>query len=91
MLHFRVLAAAVIVAGLLTGCDDPTKAEILKKAEGADTKTLLEKALGQPKDVNKVGPLESWTYSAADGAVTFVIAGDQVTMSATSDTKPGSK
>jgi len=87
MVHFRHFVAVLGIAGLLAACGDPTKGEILKKAEGADTKALLEKALGQPKDVSKVGPLESWTYAAADGSVTFVIAGDRVTMSATSDSK----
>jgi hypothetical protein len=85
MLQFRPLAAAVVAVLLLTGCGDPTKEEILKRSEGADTKTLLEKALGRPDDVKKIGPLESWTYKAADGAVNFVIAGDRVTMSATED------
>jgi hypothetical protein len=85
MLQFRALTAALVVALLLTGCGDPTKEEILKKSEGADTKVLLEKALGRPNDIKKIGPLESWTYKAADGAVNFVIAGDRVTMSATEE------
>ncbi|TAK98488.1 MAG: hypothetical protein EPO08_18905 [Rhodospirillaceae bacterium] len=88
MLQFRTLAATLLIVGLLTGCGDPTKEEILKKSEGADTKTLLEKALGRPDDIKKLGPLESWTYRAADGSVTFVIAGDQVTISTTDDKKP---
>jgi len=88
MPQIRSLAAIIVLAGLLAGCGDPTKEEILKKSEGADTKTLLEKALGRPTDVKKVGPLESWTYRAADGAVTFVIVGDQVTMTSTDTKKP---
>jgi hypothetical protein len=88
MFQLRTLAAAFLIAGLLTGCGDPTKEEILKKSEGADTKALLEKALGRPADITKIGPLESWTYRAANGSVTFVIAGDQVTISTTDDKKP---
>ena len=83
MTRFRSLAAMLVLAVALAACGDPTKEEILKKSEGADTKALLEKALGRPTDIKKLGPLESWTYKAADGAVTFVIAGDQVTMSST--------
>ena len=80
---------ALLLAGLLlAGCGDPTKEEILKRSEGADTKVLLEKALGRPSDIKKLGPVETWTYRAANGAVTFVIAGDQVTLSTTSDEKP---
>lgn len=85
MLQFRALASALCLAVLLAGCGDPTKEEILKKSEGADTKILLEKALGRPNDIKKIGPLESWTYKAADGAVNFVIAGDQVTVTSTED------
>jgi hypothetical protein len=85
MLQFRPLIAVLVAVLMLTGCGDPTKEEILKKSEGADTKALLEKALGRPNDIKKIGPLESWTYKAADGAVNFVIAGDHVTMSATED------
>jgi hypothetical protein len=77
------MAAMLVLAVALAACGDPTKEEILKKSEGADTKALLEKALGRPTDIKKLGPLESWTYKAADGSVTFVIAGDQVTMSST--------
>ena len=85
MLQFRALAAALCLAIFLAGCGDPTKEEILKKSEGADTKALLEKALGRPDDIKKIGPLESWTYKAADGSVNFVIAGDQVTVTSTED------
>ena len=87
----RNLAAALVLAVLMTACGDPTKEDILKKSEGADTKALLEKAIGRPDDIKKIGPLESWTYRAANGAVTFVIAGDQVTLSTTADKKPDSK
>jgi hypothetical protein len=77
--------AAVMLAALLSACGSPTKEEILKKSDGADTKALLEKALGRPDDIKKVGPLETWTYKAANGSVSFVIAGDQVTLSTTAE------
>ena len=82
----RLLACALAL--VLAACGDPTKEDILKRAEGADTKALLERAIGRPNDIKKMGPLETWTYKAANGAVTFVIAGDRVTVSATSDEKP---
>ena len=80
--------SACVLALALAACGDPTKEDILKRAEGADTKALLERAIGRPNDIKKMGPLETWTYKAANGAVTFVIAGDHVTVSATSDEKP---
>jgi len=88
MVQLRTLATVFMLAVMLAGCGDPTKEEILKKSEGADTKALLEKALGRPTDIKKIGPLESWTYRAADGSVTFMIAGDQVTISTTDEKKP---
>lgn len=83
----------VVVGGLsllavLAGCDSlPTKAEILKKAEGLKTRAELEKALGQPNNLDKLGPLERWTYNAKDGTVVFTIIADSVTMSQTGDRK----
>ena len=62
------LALGVFLALLLAGCDrTPSKADLLKKAEGVKTKAELEKALGKPSDVEKIGPLEKWTYKASDG------------------------
>jgi hypothetical protein len=86
----RTLVAFAPLAVILAaaGCDrGPTKAEILKKAEGSATKADLEKALGQPANVDKVGPLETWTYNAADGTVTFTLLAGRVTLSATGDKK----
>ena len=60
------------------GCGPSTKHELLKKAEGVETKQALEAALGPPDDHNKLGPIETWTYRAEDGEVTFVITGDRV-------------
>jgi hypothetical protein len=79
---FKVLVSALALL-LLAACGDPSKGEIIKKAENATTKAELEKALGAPTEVDKVGPLEKWTYKASDGVVVFAIIGDTVTMKAT--------
>lgn len=78
---------AWLLAGLLllSGCFEDSKSEILAKAEQAGDKAGLRDALGEPDDVDKVGPLETWTYKASDGSVSFVIAGDTVTLSKTQD------
>ncbi|MBF0267673.1 MAG: hypothetical protein HQL44_03685 [Alphaproteobacteria bacterium] len=68
---------------LLIACGDPTKADIVKKSEGVETRAKLESVLGRPQSVDKLGPVERWTYKAKDGEVTFVITGDTVVLSAT--------
>ena len=76
--------AAGMAALVLAGCDQtPSKAEILKKAEGVKTKAELEKVLGKPAELDKVGPIEKWTYKASDGSVTYIIVADQVTLDMT--------
>ncbi|MGF1594566.1 MAG: hypothetical protein ACFCUW_14880 [Kiloniellaceae bacterium] len=70
---------------LLAACFEPSKGDILKKAQGVSTRADLEAALGSPSDVSKIGPLERWTYKASDGAVIFLLAGDRVTFEATAD------
>jgi hypothetical protein len=80
-------AAIALTAAAITACGDPTKEDILKKAEGIDTKQRLEQVLGAPDDIAKLGPVENWTYNAANGTVSFVIAGDTVTLSSTGDKK----
>lgn len=67
------------------GCGPPTKHEIVKKAEGVDTKQELEAALGAPDDIDKLGPVERWTYRASDGQVEYVITGDAVALESTRD------
>ncbi len=76
---------AFLLVFLLAGCFAPSKADIIKKAEGASTKADLESALGEPSEVSKIGPIEKWTYKAADGAVVFLLAGDSVTFEVTED------
>jgi hypothetical protein len=77
------LAVALVLA--IVGCGPDTKHEILKKVENIQTKADLEGALGAPDDRNKVGPIETWTYEASDGEVTFVITGKTVRLQTTSD------
>lgn len=69
----------------LAACFHSSKADILKKAEGADTKAELEAALGTPSEVSKVGPIEKWTYKASDGSVIFLITGDYITFEVTGE------
>lgn len=73
------LFAAVLA---LAACGEPTKKDILDKAENIETKADLEEALGAPDDISKVGPLERWTYQAEDGRVTFIITGERVSLKA---------
>jgi hypothetical protein len=73
----------VIPALVFVGCGPPTQHEILKKAEGVETKQDLEAALGAPDAVDKLGPIERWTYSASDGQVEYVITGDSVALEST--------
>ena len=72
--------AAACLAFLLTACGEPSKGEMIEKAEGADTKSALETALGKPDDVSKLGPIERWTYNASDGQVIFIITGETVAL-----------
>lgn len=82
----RFVAVAVLALPLLLGgCLEPDKADLLAKAEGVTTKAQLRDRLGQPDDVAKLGPVETWTYTAADGTVSFLIAGDTVTLTTTGE------
>jgi len=85
MRRFLNLFAALALASLLAGCFGESKADLLKKAEGVDTTAQLEAALGAPDEVDKLGPLEQWTYEATDGKVVFAIVGGKVTLEATAD------
>ena len=78
--HRRPLLAALALAATLAlgGCFEDSKAVIVKKAENATTKAELRAELGEPKTLNKVGPLEEWVYEASDGVVRFPILGDRV-------------
>ncbi|MBI2218983.1 MAG: hypothetical protein HYU51_16985 [Candidatus Rokubacteria bacterium] len=67
---------------LLVACGPPTKEQMVEKARSVETRAQLEKALGRPDDIAKLGPVETWTYRAKNGQVVFVIVGDRVTMQA---------
>jgi len=83
--------SAVAALLVLASCGEPTKEEILRKVDGVNTKQHLEQVLGTPDDIDKLGPVETWTYVAVNGTVSFLIAGDRVTISATGDKKPPAK
>ena len=77
-MRHALTALALAAALALGGCFEDSKAEIVKKAENATTKAELRAAIGEPKTLNKVGPLEEWVYDASDGVVRFPILGDRV-------------
>jgi len=81
MISLLLAFAAVAVLG----CGPPSQHEILKQAEGVETKQELEAAIGAPDEVDKLGPMERWTYRASEGDVEFVITGDKVKFKSTKD------
>jgi hypothetical protein len=83
----HTLAGLVIgfVLLALAGCGPSSKEDLIAKARGITTRAELEKALGKPSDIAKVGPVEKWTYQASNGQVVYVIVGDAVTLEATGD------
>lgn len=68
---------------LLTACGGSTKEDMVQKAREVSTRADLEKALGKPTDIAKLGPVERWTYKASNGEVVFLIIGDKVTLQTT--------
>jgi hypothetical protein len=79
------IAIAMCAAALLslTACGGRTKEDIVQKARDVSTRAQLEKALGTPTDIAKLGPIERWTYKASNGEVVFLIVGDTVTLQTT--------
>ena len=79
----RKLTVWLSLAALaLAACSPDSKHDMLSKTEDVRTKAELEAALGAPHDRDKVGPIETWTYRARDGEVTFLITGDTVRLKA---------
>lgn len=79
----RRLVTVALALLLLAGCGGtPTKEDLLARAEKAQTRAELEKALGKPDDITKLGPVETWVYRASNGQVVFVVLGDKVTLQA---------
>ncbi len=87
--RFAIALGSLLLAAAMAfvGCGPPTKHEIVKKAEGVETRQELEAALGAPDDIEKLGPIERWTYSASDGAVEYVITGEAVALESTREKK----
>ena len=81
------LGFCLLFTFVLAGCGPSTKEDIIAKARDVKTRAALEKALGKPDDISKLGPLEKWTYKAKNGQVTFVLVGDTVTIEATDSEK----
>jgi len=77
----RVLVCAVAVLGLVA-CGRGTKEDIVSKARDISKRAELERALGQPDEITKLGPVETWRYKASNGEVVFLILGDDVTLQA---------
>ena len=75
-------ASLAFIAVAVVACDD-SSAEILKKTENVTTRDELRAAIGDPDDITKVGPIETWTYNTSNGTVTFTLAGDSVTLKTT--------
>jgi hypothetical protein len=87
---WRVAVAALLVGLTVVGCGSRTKEAIVEKARSVSTRAELEKTLGRPDDVTKLGPVETWTYKASNGQVVFLIVGETVTLQAAGgETKPG--
>ena len=66
----------------LAACGRPTKEEIVSKARDIGKRAELERVLGKPDELTKLGPVETWRYKASNGEVVFVIIGDEVTLQA---------
>lgn len=81
------LVFLLVLPLVLIACGPPSTDETLQKSENAKTKADLQNALGRPTEIQKLGPIEQWTYKTSDGSVTFVIAGDSVTLASGGTTK----
>ncbi len=81
------LGSCLLLTFVLAGCGPSTKEDIVLKAKDVKTRAALEKVLGKPDDISKLGPVEKWTYKAKNGQVTFVLVGDTVTIEATDSEK----
>jgi len=71
----------LLAVALLGGCSR-SKEDLVEKSRSASTRAELERALGKPNDIAKLGPVEQWTYTASNGTVVFLIVGDKVTLQA---------
>ena len=81
MTTLRVLVCAAVVLGLVA-CGRGTKEDIVAKTRDVSRRADLERVLGKPDDISKLGPVETWRYKASNGDVVFLIVGDEVTLQA---------
>ncbi|MCR9176516.1 MAG: hypothetical protein NXI19_11025 [Alphaproteobacteria bacterium] len=81
--------AMLVLTVLLTACFQETKDDLIQKAEGVQSKQQLRELLGNPDGVDKLGPIEKWTYTARDGTVIFPIIADKVGPSMTGPKQTG--
>src|SRR5262250_948052 len=63
----RLRALALVLAIALTACGPSSKEDLVAKARDVKTRAELQRVLGKPDDVTKLGPLEKWTYRAKNG------------------------
>ncbi len=77
----RPLVWGLAVLGLMA-CGRATKEEIVSKARDIGKRIELERVLGKPDELTKLGPVETWRYKASNGEVIFLIVGDDVTLQA---------
>lgn len=84
-----VVLAWALLAELGAG-GSRTKEDLIEKSRNVTTRAELERALGQPSDIGKLGPVEQWTYKASNGTVVLLIV-DQVTLQATGGTPAEAK
>ena len=79
MRHWKLLLAAGLMLAV-AACGKPTKESMLQKAGNAKKSAEVVALLGQPDDIGKIGPLEVWTYKAANGKLIFTMLADNVTL-----------
>src|SRR2546430_17641108 len=76
-----VLACGLAVLGLMA-CGRASKEEIVSKARDIGKRAELERVLGRPDELTKLGPVETWRYKASNGEVVFLIVGHDGTLQA---------
>ena len=81
MTTLRVFVCGAVVLGLVA-CGRGTKEDIVAKTRDVSRRADLERVLGTPDDISKLGPVETWRYKASNGDVVFLIVGDEVTLQA---------
>jgi len=57
----------VLAASLVVGCSR-SKEGLIQTSRDVGTRAELERALGRPSDISKLGPVEQWTYKASNGS-----------------------